>query len=74
VWKCGAEQLAQLKLGRIAEAAGDADLVYSGGIGSLEHLGELKDLGIGNLGGVIVGRALYEGRFTVSEGIATLAG
>jgi phosphoribosylformimino-5-aminoimidazole carboxamide ribotide isomerase len=41
--------------------------LYSGGIGSLEHLRALRDLRQVNLGGVIVGKALYEGRFTVLE-------
>lgn len=50
-----------------------AEVVYSGGVGSLEHLRELAAAGIAELGGVIVGRALYEGRFTVAEALAALA-
>jgi phosphoribosylformimino-5-aminoimidazole carboxamide ribotide isomerase len=50
-----------------ADAAG-AELVYSGGIGSLEDLRELASLALPAVTGVIVGRALYEGRFMVSEG------
>jgi phosphoribosylformimino-5-aminoimidazole carboxamide ribotide isomerase len=50
----------------------DAELIYSGGIGSLEDLRALAELGLPALGGVIVGRALYEGRFAVSEAIAAL--
>jgi phosphoribosylformimino-5-aminoimidazole carboxamide ribotide isomerase len=42
--------------------------LYSGGIGSLEHLRALVALRQVNLGGVIVGKALYEGRFTLREG------
>ena len=42
--------------------------LYSGGIGTLEHLRALRDLRQVNLGGVIVGKALYEGRFTVPQG------
>jgi phosphoribosylformimino-5-aminoimidazole carboxamide ribotide isomerase len=56
-----------LELGRAARAT-DAELIYSGGIGAL---GDLRSLAAGvpeNVGGVIVGRALYEGRFTVTEG------
>jgi phosphoribosylformimino-5-aminoimidazole carboxamide ribotide isomerase len=49
------------------------ELVYSGGIGSLAHLSALRDLELPNLTGVICGKALYEGRFTVSEGIEALA-
>jgi phosphoribosylformimino-5-aminoimidazole carboxamide ribotide isomerase len=41
--------------------------LYSGGIGTLDHLRALRDLRQVNLGGVIVGKALYEGRFTVRE-------
>ena len=61
-------------LGTAAEAAleAGAELVYSGGIGSLEHLEALAALRAPALAGVIVGRALYEGRFTVGEGIAAL--
>jgi phosphoribosylformimino-5-aminoimidazole carboxamide ribotide isomerase len=46
--------------------------VYSGGIGSLEHLEALVALRQVNLTGVIVGKALYEGRFTVAEAQAIL--
>jgi phosphoribosylformimino-5-aminoimidazole carboxamide ribotide isomerase len=53
---------------RRAAAATDAELIYSGGIGALEDLRALAEDAPGNLGGVIVGRALYEGRFTVTEG------
>jgi phosphoribosylformimino-5-aminoimidazole carboxamide ribotide isomerase len=55
-----------------AAADGGAELIYSGGVGSLDHLRELAGLGLDSLAGVIVGRALYEGRFTVSEGQAAL--
>jgi phosphoribosylformimino-5-aminoimidazole carboxamide ribotide isomerase len=55
-------------------AATDADVIYSGGIGDLDHLRALGSLGIDNVGGVIVGRALYERRFTVAEGRRALAG
>jgi phosphoribosylformimino-5-aminoimidazole carboxamide ribotide isomerase len=41
--------------------------LYSGGIGSLADLEALQALRQVNLGGVIVGKALYEGRFTVHE-------
>jgi phosphoribosylformimino-5-aminoimidazole carboxamide ribotide isomerase len=57
-----------------AAAEAGAELVYSGGVGSLDHLGEIVALGLESLSGVIVGRALYEGRFTVAEGQAALGG
>jgi phosphoribosylformimino-5-aminoimidazole carboxamide ribotide isomerase len=56
-----------------AAAGGGAELIYSGGVGSLEHLRELAELSLDSLAGVIVGRALYEGRFTVAEGQAALS-
>jgi phosphoribosylformimino-5-aminoimidazole carboxamide ribotide isomerase len=42
--------------------------LYSGGIGSADDLRALAGLRQVNLGGVIVGKALYEGRFTIDEG------
>ena len=63
-----------LRVAAEAAAQASATLMYSGGVGSLEHLAELAALGLGALEGVIVGRALYEGRFTVAEGVAALAG
>jgi phosphoribosylformimino-5-aminoimidazole carboxamide ribotide isomerase len=41
--------------------------LYSGGIGSLQDLERLAALRQVNLGGVIVGKALYEERFTIRE-------
>ncbi len=41
--------------------------VYSGGVSTLEDLRALADLRQVNLDGVIVGTALYEGRFAVGE-------
>jgi phosphoribosylformimino-5-aminoimidazole carboxamide ribotide isomerase len=57
---------------REVAAATDAEVIYSGGVGTLDHLKELSSAGIDNVGGVIVGRALYEQRFTVAEGQAAL--
>jgi phosphoribosylformimino-5-aminoimidazole carboxamide ribotide isomerase len=48
------------------------ELIYAGGIGTLEHLRALAGLGAGRLTGVIVGKALYEGRFTIAEARAAL--
>ena len=50
----------------------DGEVVYSGGVGSLDDLRDLAGLGLDNVEGVIVGRALYEQRFTVSEARAVL--
>jgi phosphoribosylformimino-5-aminoimidazole carboxamide ribotide isomerase len=57
---------------RLAEAAPPLRLIASGGISSLDDLARLRDMRIESLDGVIVGRALYEGRFTVSEGLEVL--
>ena len=60
-------------LREVAEASG-AELIYSGGVGSLEDLRALAALEVDTLGGVVVGRALYEGRFGVAEAQAALGG
>ena len=44
----------------------DVPVIASGGVGTLDDLRRLDR----RLAGVIVGRAIYEGRFTVEEGIA----
>ncbi len=51
---------------RIA-AAVRGSFIYSGGIASLDDIRSLVALRQVNLSGVIVGKALYEGRFTVGE-------
>jgi phosphoribosylformimino-5-aminoimidazole carboxamide ribotide isomerase len=48
--------------------------LYAGGVGELEHLRALRALRQVNLSGVIVGKALYERRFTVAEAQAALDG
>jgi phosphoribosylformimino-5-aminoimidazole carboxamide ribotide isomerase len=55
----------------VAQAAGDGSVIFSGGIGTLDDLRALaglrSELGLERLAGVIVGTALYEGRFTIAE-------
>jgi phosphoribosylformimino-5-aminoimidazole carboxamide ribotide isomerase len=46
--------------------------LYSGGVGQLADLEALAELRQVNLAGVISGKALYEGRFTVAEAQAAL--
>jgi phosphoribosylformimino-5-aminoimidazole carboxamide ribotide isomerase len=46
------------------------EIVASGGVSTLDDLTAVRDAG---LAGAIVGRALYEGRFTVREALACLA-
>jgi phosphoribosylformimino-5-aminoimidazole carboxamide ribotide isomerase len=53
-------------------AATPAQVIASGGVGNLSHLEELAQETAPNIEGAIVGRALYERKFTVSEGIAAL--
>jgi phosphoribosylformimino-5-aminoimidazole carboxamide ribotide isomerase len=50
----------------VAETTG-GEVIYSGGIGSLDDLRAVASLELDNVEGVIVGRALYEERFTVAE-------
>jgi phosphoribosylformimino-5-aminoimidazole carboxamide ribotide isomerase len=59
---------------RLRESAGDveADVIYSGGIGSLADLELLAAEAPPNVGGVIVGRALYEERFGVADAQSAL--
>jgi phosphoribosylformimino-5-aminoimidazole carboxamide ribotide isomerase len=45
-------------------------VIASGGVGSLTDLVALREIGVA---GVIVGRALYEGAFTIEEAIETCA-
>jgi phosphoribosylformimino-5-aminoimidazole carboxamide ribotide isomerase len=59
---------------RRVAAAVRGRFLYSGGIGTLDDLRGLAALRQVNLAGVIVGKALYEGRFTISEGQAALDG
>ncbi len=56
-------------LRRAAELAG-APVIASGGVSSLGDLGELAR--IPGLAGIITGKAVYEGRFTVAEAIAAV--
>ena len=63
----GFEQLAEVA------AATPASVIYSGGVGTLDDLRRLRAEAAPNVEGVIVGRALYEERFTVDEALAALA-
>jgi phosphoribosylformimino-5-aminoimidazole carboxamide ribotide isomerase len=58
---------------RVAEVV-RGRFIYSGGIGRREDLVALAALRQVNLTGVIVGKALYERRFTVAEGQSALDG
>lgn len=55
-------------------AAVDTPVIASGGVGTLDDLRALDTLAVAGrrLTGAIAGRALYEQRFTVAEGLAAL--
>jgi phosphoribosylformimino-5-aminoimidazole carboxamide ribotide isomerase len=61
-----------------AREAGEGSLIFSGGIGTLAHLEQLaalrSELELTRLAGVIVGKALYEGRFTLADARRALEG
>jgi phosphoribosylformimino-5-aminoimidazole carboxamide ribotide isomerase len=59
---------------RLVADAVRGSFVYSGGVSSLEDLRSLAFLRQVNLTGVIVGKALYEDRFTVAQGQELLDG
>jgi len=65
------EGLALGQLGEIA-AATEAQVIASGGVGDLAHLESLASESPPNVEGAIVGRALYERKFTVAEAIEAL--
>ncbi len=62
---------AMAELTRIA-AATQAQIIASGGVGDLSHLESLAREAAPNVEGAIVGRALYERKFTVAEAITAL--
>ncbi len=62
----GMMQGADLETLRKATEQPDAEIIAAGGIGGLKDLIALKRIGIE---GVVVGKALYEGRFTLKEAI-----
>jgi phosphoribosylformimino-5-aminoimidazole carboxamide ribotide isomerase len=63
------------QLAAVLDATG-LDVVASGGVGTLDDLRALAALDVGGrrLAGAIVGRALYEGAFPVSEAVEVAAG
>ncbi|HEV7528898.1 MAG TPA: 1-(5-phosphoribosyl)-5-[(5-phosphoribosylamino)methylideneamino] imidazole-4-carboxamide isomerase, partial [Solirubrobacteraceae bacterium] len=60
----------------VARAAGDGSVILSGGIGEVEDLRAVAQLRaerrLDSLDGVIVGKALYEQRFTIAEALQAL--
>lgn len=58
-------------LEQVMSMAPNLAVIASGGVGTLDDIRSLRDTGVE---GVIVGRAIYEGRFTVPEAIAAALG
>jgi phosphoribosylformimino-5-aminoimidazole carboxamide ribotide isomerase len=62
----------------LAGAMGESALIVSGGIGELEDLRQIAEIaaqpGMDAIEGVIVGKALYEKRFSVAEAQQALSG
>ncbi|GLQ23322.1 1-(5-phosphoribosyl)-5-[(5-phosphoribosylamino) methylideneamino] imidazole-4-carboxamide isomerase [Algimonas ampicilliniresistens] len=52
---------------KIIQTYPNLNLITSGGVGTLDHVRELKAF---NPYGIVIGRALYEGHFTLNEAIA----
>jgi phosphoribosylformimino-5-aminoimidazole carboxamide ribotide isomerase len=61
------------EVGRVAGAV-RGSFLYSGGIGGVSDLRALAEMRAPTLAGVIVGKALYERRFTVAQALAALDG
>lgn len=57
---------------RVAEESG-LKVIASGGISSLEDLGRLKQLEPYGVEGTIIGKALYEGRFSLKEALTFIS-
>lgn len=57
-------------LGRLAGMFEDAGFIASGGVSGLKDIDALVKLGRPNLVGVIIGKAIYEGRISVKDAVA----
>ncbi len=64
------EGIDALGFGSIAAAAAGVSIIASGGVANLEDIAKLRAMFASGISGVIVGRALYEGRFTLHEALA----
>ena len=58
---------------RVAETT-DVPVIASGGVGTLDDLRAIRGLEAAGVEGVIVGRAIYEGRFHVDQALAVVEG
>jgi phosphoribosyl isomerase A len=73
ILKDGTMRGPNLALLREVCARTDAPVIASGGVSTLDDLRALKDLEPDGVEGVITGKALYAGAFTVAEALAVLA-
>ncbi|MBI5836227.1 MAG: 1-(5-phosphoribosyl)-5-[(5-phosphoribosylamino)methylideneamino]imidazole-4-carboxamide isomerase [Candidatus Eisenbacteria bacterium] len=65
---------ANLGLAESLARASGLKVIASGGAGSLSELEKLRWLGEAGVEGIVVGRALYEGRFTLAQARRALGG
>lgn len=56
----------------VAQAAATVPVIASGGIGNVEHLRAVAALAGSNVGGVIVGRALYTGAVSIEDALTAV--
>jgi phosphoribosylformimino-5-aminoimidazole carboxamide ribotide isomerase len=56
-------------LADLANRFPEIQFIASGGISSLDDIGQLLDLNLPNLQGIITGKALYEKRFSLTDAI-----
>lgn len=68
------EQLSAVLAALAPFGASAPGVIASGGVGTLAHVGELDALTVdgARLAGIIMGRALYEGAFTLSEALGAV--
>jgi phosphoribosylformimino-5-aminoimidazole carboxamide ribotide isomerase len=59
-------------LGELARVVPKVDIIASGGVASLQHIESLLTLDE-RIEGVIIGKALYDGKLTVAEAIKAAA-
>ena len=74
ILKDGTMRGPNLELLREVCAHTDAPVIASGGVSTLDDLIALRDLEADGVEGVIAGKALYAGAFTVAEALAVLRG
>jgi phosphoribosylformimino-5-aminoimidazole carboxamide ribotide isomerase len=69
----GALQGPNLEFFKKMSQAVKGKVIASGGVSGLNDIGAIHELGCPNIEGIIVGRALYEGRFNLTDALQLLA-